>query len=108
MSFCRNCGYEIDNGDIYCPNCGEKQYSEMNERYRYFDSSPKSRGALVILCVLFGYLGVHRFYSGKIGTGILWLFTGGMLGIGWFVDTILSVCGSFKDKDGFYVREWWN
>lgn len=29
------------------------------------------------LCILLGYLGLHRFYEGKIATGILWLCTGG-------------------------------
>jgi len=41
------------------------------------------------LCLLLGYLGMHRFYEGKTGTAILWLCTGGLLGIGIFVDAIL-------------------
>ncbi len=39
-----------------------------------------------ILLIFFGALGVHRFYQGKIGTGLLWLFTGGLVGIGVLVD----------------------
>ena len=46
----------------------------------------KNKWLAVLLCVLFGCLGVHRFYEGKIGTGILWLFTGGLLGIGAIID----------------------
>jgi hypothetical protein len=42
-----------------------------------------------ILWVLVGPLGVHRFYCGRIGTGILWFFTGGLCGIGWLVDVFL-------------------
>ena len=38
---------------------------------------------------LVGPLGVHRFYCGRIGTGILWFFTGGLAGIGWLVDVFL-------------------
>ena len=36
-----------------------------------------------------GVIGVHRFYCGRIGTGLLWLFTAGLCGIGWLVDVFL-------------------
>jgi len=68
--------------------------------------SPKSRTADFVICLLLGYLGIHRFYEGKIGTGILWLFTGGIFGIGWLVDTILILCGKGKDSDGLPISEW--
>lgn len=55
---------------------------------------------LAILCFFLGYLGIHRFVVGKIGTGILWLLTGGVFGIGLIVDFIMIVCGAFKTKAG--------
>ena len=66
--------------------------------------SPKSKMAALLLCFFLGGLGVHRFYVGKIGTGILWLFTGGCFGIGALIDLIMIICGTFKDSNGLQVR----
>ena len=68
--------------------------------------SSKSRTIDLILCVLLGFLGVHRFYEGKIGTGILYLCTAGLFGIGVLVDFILILTGSAKDKDGAQITNW--
>jgi TM2 domain-containing membrane protein YozV len=71
-----------------------------------FMISDKSRLASLLLCFFFGVLGIHRFYVGKIGTGILWLLTGGIFGIGAFIDFIMIIIGSFKDKYGRFVENW--
>lgn len=68
--------------------------------------SPKSRLVAVLLCFLFGIFGVHRFYVGKIGTGILMLVTIGGLGIWALIDLVLIIVGSFKDKEGRLVFRW--
>jgi TM2 domain-containing membrane protein YozV len=68
--------------------------------------SPKSRLAALLLCVFLGYLGIHRFYVGKVGTGIIWLLTGGFFGIGYIVDLILIIVGSFTDQSGLFVLNW--
>ncbi len=44
---------------------------------------------LLWLSCAFGFCGIHRIYSGKIGTGLLWFFTFGLLGIGQFIDLFL-------------------
>lgn len=66
--------------------------------------SAKSKGAAAVLCFFFGALGIHRFYAGKIGTGVIWLFTLGVFGIGAIVDFIMILCGSFKDGSGALIK----
>lgn len=67
--------------------------------------SKKNKMVALLLCIFLGALGVHRFYVGKIGTGILYLFTGGLFGIGWIIDIILIVAGSFKDQFDLPLRQ---
>jgi TM2 domain-containing membrane protein YozV len=68
--------------------------------------SPKSRLVAVLLCFLLGVFGAHRFYVGKIGTGILMLVTFGGFGIWALIDLILVIVGSFRDKEGRLVFRW--
>ncbi|MCL2634852.1 MAG: TIR domain-containing protein [Oscillospiraceae bacterium] len=62
--------------------------------------SEKSTATAFWLCFFLGYFGVHRFYVGKAGTGILYLFTGGLFGIGLIVDLFMIAFGSFTDSFG--------
>ena len=59
-----------------------------------------SKTTTLILCLMFGLLGVHRFYVGKKGTGILWLFSAGGFIIGWIIDVLAILNGSFTDSVG--------
>lgn len=68
--------------------------------------SSKSRTVALLLCLFLGPLGIHRFYVGKIGTGIVWLLTLGCLGIGVLVDLIKIILGTFKDKSGAPLTRW--
>lgn len=58
----------------------------------------------ILLCFFLGTFGVHRFYVGKIGTGLLMLVTLGGLGIWTLVDFIIIVVGSFRDKQGLLIK----
>ena len=66
--------------------------------------SPKGFVPTVLLCFFFGVFGVHRFYVGKIGTGILMILTLGGLGIWALVDFIMIIIGSFNDKNGLPIK----
>ena len=59
--------------------------------------SSKSKTTTLLLCIFFGWFGVHCFYAGRPGRGILFLFTYGLFGIGWIWDIIVIACGKFKD-----------
>ncbi len=83
----------------YKPRYEQRGPEPVNERPREAVSE-KSLLIALILCAIFGALGVHRFYAGKAGTGILYLFTGGLFGIGYVIDIILIALGRFRDGEG--------
>ena len=66
--------------------------------------SEKSFVTTIVLCVLLGGLGVHRFYVGKIGTGIIMLLTLGGLGVWALIDLIRIAIQKFKDGDGAVIK----
>ena len=68
--------------------------------------SDKSRAVALALCIPLGVFGAHRFYVGKIGTGLLQLCTLGGMGLWWLYDLITIASGEFRDVDGLRVRMW--
>ena len=68
--------------------------------------SSRSRLIDVLLCYFLGVLGIHKFYEGKIGMGILYIFTGGLFTIGVLVDLIMILVGSATDADGNAIKIW--
>lgn len=66
----------------------------------------KSRTITFFLAFFLGGFGAHRFYVGKVGTGLVYLFTLGLFGFGALIDCILILCGGFKDKKGDLILTW--
>ena len=99
--FQQNQPYQIPQGQPVAPN-GTVIINNVNT----LPVSPKSRTVASLLCFFLGGFGIHRFYAGKIGTGILWLLTLGLLGFGTLVDFIVILCGSFRDSYGMQIKNW--
>lgn len=102
--FCKHCGEVIDADCVVCPKCG-KQVEELkaaqpqvvvNNTNANVNANvnagvglrPKNKWTAFLLCFFLGGLGAHKFYEGKTGMGILYIFTVGLCGIGWLIDLI--------------------
>ena len=91
---CSECGHQVSDKAKTCPNCGcpietqlpppipepaQAQQTDQAQQQTFpigvFDNGPsgKSRGVTALLALFFGCLGVHYFYVGKIGAGVLFL-----------------------------------
>lgn len=143
--FCRNCGKElaenaeicifcgvrVPQGNKFCNICGTETLPEAEicvkcgaklKKIGIAEVSDKSRLAVTLLALFLGHLGIHRFYIGKIGTGVVMLILG-VLGwltvwfiIGWIflipvniwalIDFIFAVTGNMKDKEGKIIKNW--
>lgn len=104
--FCKHCGAKIPVDAVLCTACG-RQVEELkgapaqqpqivitntntNTNTNVIGAGrPKNKWVALALCFFLGWLGVHRFYEGKVMSGVLWLLTMGLCGVGVFVDFII-------------------
>ncbi len=104
MAFCRNCGSEINDKAVVCVNCGVK--TDIAETLIIPTNAEKYDWTVaLLLCIFLGAFGIHRFYVGKTGTGLIWLFSLGCFGIGALVDLITICTGSFTDVNGYPLNK---
>lgn len=78
----------VINQNIYITNNSSSEQQSKQEDIR-LNSRKKNKWVALVLCIFFGFWGVHRFYENKKVTGVLYFFTLGLLGIGWFIDIII-------------------
>ena len=69
-------------------------------------ASPRSRTTAMLLAIFLGMFGAHRFYTGRIASGILMALTLGGLGLWYLYDIILIASGSFRDTEGRLLGNW--
>lgn len=127
---CKNCRADIKSDETVCKFCGsevERPQATQNiiiNNYNYAAEksetkqnstninhtinthlvSSKNKTVALILCIVFGYFGVHQFYVGKSSKGWLYLFTMGLFGFGWLIDIVVIATGNFKDKFGLKLK----
>ncbi len=93
--FCKYCGKQIPKEAVICVNCGmqveelkrsEKIIINNNSNINPRMFGEKNKWIALGLCIFLGILGAHKFYERKTGLGVLYIFTGGLFGIGVIVD----------------------
>lgn len=92
MPYCTYCGTNLSPQAVNCPFCGHPQYK------------PKNGLTLFFFCLFFGGLGIHRFYAGRVFSGLIMLFTFGGFGIWPFVDIVSILSGDFTDINGNIIK----
>ena len=93
--YCSNCGKELPENAIRCCFCDYNICSQ-----EIFNKSTKQWLITLLLCIFVGEFGIHRFYTGYIGIGIIQLLTLGGFGFWWLIDLICIAIGKYKTKSG--------
>lgn len=110
--FCKHCGEKILEDAVICTKCG-RQVEEIkkngNDQIIINNNNnataaasasavatglgvrPKNKWVAFFLCLFLGIFGAHKFYEGKVGLGILYLFSGGLFLIGVIIDLIIII-----------------
>jgi len=106
--FCKHCGGKIPEAAVICTLCGcqVEDFKKTEQPQVVINNTntnanvntnrvgggrmgrAKNKWVAFFLCLFLGFFGAHKFYEGKVGMGILYLFTGGLFGVGWIVDLI--------------------
>lgn len=84
----------------------EKEETKTAAEKKEAQVSSKSRMVALLLCFFLGWAGGHRYYAGKVGTGIMMMFTMGGFGMWYFLDFIMIATGNFKDSANLPLANW--
>ena len=104
-SSCKNCGGQLGEEETETGTTTEtiKNNEIQNvKNYENIENKHKKRvdkNISLLLCIFFGYFGLHKFYEGNIKMGITYLLTMGLFGFGWIIDIIVIAA----KKNPYYV-----
>ena len=102
--YCTECGALINNKAEICPKCGVRQFEQVAPVSTEMVAQRNKWITCLLLCWFLGILGVHRFYTGHTGIGVLQLLTLGGCGIWTLIDFIIIASGNFKDAQGNPIK----
>ena len=128
MPFCVNCGATYAVGSTQCPSCsaplGQGQQGGQPPQYGqqpmyppqpgyavpvYIAAQPKNHTVAILLCFFLGFLGIHRFYMGRVASGLIMLalniISAGLLSIWTYIDMIILTFSNFNDSNGMPLAE---
>lgn len=101
MNYCPNCGKPVTGETNFCPECGAPLKIANYQNPPASNRTNEDRWLIaLILCILVGSLGVHRFYTGNIVTGVLMLITLGGCGVWTIIDLIMIAANTYRDGNG--------
>ena len=101
MMFCRNCAAQIPREAFVCVHCGVRVAGPLDPLERaVFPEGGRSWVVTMLLALCFPLIGIHRFYTGHVLSGLLQLVTLGGVGVWWLLDVIRILFGSFRDSEG--------
>lgn len=109
IKFCEFCGNKVAVDAVICPKCGAQLEELKTEEAKsnpqviinntntntingVYNHKQCDKWVALLLCIFLGFLGGHKFYEGKAGMGILYIFTAGLFGIGLIIDLITIIC----------------
>ena len=100
--FCKDCGKEAGEKAVVCIHCGVSLGQPENNN---INAGEKEWLVTLLLCLFGGGFGIHRFYTGHTGIGVVQLLTLGGCGIWTLIDFIIIILGKFEDSEGKLLKK---